>query len=72
MRIINNAEIAKRLLLNEKIASKFTFNEILDIVDSCRTLDEEFLKCDADEVVKAFEQGFLERIEWEEYEKQPE
>ena len=72
MRRINNYEIAMRLLLDEKIASKFTFGEILYIVDECRPLDEEFLKCDADEIVEAFRQGFLERIEWEEYEKQTE
>lgn len=70
MRTISNVEITRRLLLDEKIASKFTFNEILYIVDMCRTIDEELSLCDAEKIIDDFRFGFLERIYWEEYENQ--
>ena len=69
MKKISNAEIAKKLYENEKIASHFTFNEILDSVDKSRSTEEEGKKCDAEKVVDDFRFGFLERIYWEEYEK---
>lgn len=68
MKKISNAEIAKKLYENEKIASHFTFNEILDSIDICRSTEEEAKKCDIKEVVENFEHGFLERIEWVEFE----
>ena len=68
MKKISNAEIAKKLYENEKIASHFTFNEILDSVDICRSTEEESKKCDAEKVVADFEHGFLERIDWENFE----
>lgn len=69
MKKISNAEIAKKLYENEKIASHYTFSEILDIVDKCRSVEEEVTKCDAEKVVEDFQHGFMERIEWNEYEK---
>ena len=70
MRTISNAEIAKKLYSNEKIASHFSFDEILDEVDKCRSVEEEAKKCDVEKIVDNFRFGFLERIYWEEYEKQ--
>lgn len=69
MRAISNVEIAKRLLLDEIIASHFTFVEVLFVVDLCRGIDEELTPCDVREVVERFRYGFLERIYWREYEK---
>ncbi|NLT50315.1 MAG: hypothetical protein GXX85_05290 [Ignavibacteria bacterium] len=68
MKTISNAEIAKKLYENEKIASHFTFREILDSVDISRSTEEEVTKCDAEKVVEDFRHGFLEMIEWIEYE----
>lgn len=68
MKKISNAEIAKKLYENEKISSHFTFNEILDSVDKSRSTEEEDKKCDIREVVKNFEFGFLEEIDWKNFE----
>lgn len=68
MKKISNTEIAKKLYENEKIASHFTFNEILDSIDICRSTEEEAKKCDIKEVVGDFEHGFLEEIDWKNFE----
>ena len=68
MKKISNAEIARRLYENEKLSYYYSFDEILDIIDSCRTLDEEFLECDAEEIIRNFEFGLLERIYWKNFE----
>ena len=68
MKKISNTEIAKKLYENEKIASHFTFSEILDSIDKSRSTEEEAKKCDIREVVKNFEFGFLEEIDWKNFE----
>ena len=68
MKKISNTEIAKKLYENEKIASHFTFSEILDSIDKSRNTEEEAKKCDIRKVVANFEDGFLEEIDWKNFE----
>lgn len=68
MKKIRNSEIAEKLYDNEKIASYFCYNEILNIVDECRSRKEEVKKCDIQELVKKFEYAFLEEIECKKFE----
>jgi hypothetical protein len=68
MKTISNAEIAEKLFENKKIASRFTYNEILDSIDICRSTEEETEKCDIKEVVDSFKRGFLEEIDWKDFE----
>ena len=70
MKKISNAEIAKKLYENEKIASHFTYNEIIDSVDKSRSTEEESKKCNTKEVVENFKYGFLEEIDWKESSKE--
>ena len=66
MKKINNAEIAKKLYKNEKIASHFTYEKIIDSIDKSRSVEEEANKCDTKEVINNFKYSFLEEIDWRE------
>lgn len=68
MKKISNAEIAKILYKNKKIAAHFTYNEIIDSIDKSRSTEEEAKKCDIKKIIENFKYSFLEEIDWKNFE----